>query len=118
LKRAIRHTVDPRTPDIRYSTSQTIEVQGEIGLLVHTQVKATMRNATYDVKVAFTKNNLVACSCTCQAGSMGEERIVCVHILPILFQLTQLTYFGMGQHILIEISNATQQMTYNNNEEK
>jgi hypothetical protein len=105
MRRFVRHGIDPRTPDIRHAYGHIIEENGEIGLSHNHQIKASMRSEIYNVHVAFTKNDLVTCSCNCLAGSMGEEQIVCVHILPVLFQLTQILYFGMGQHILIEASN-------------
>jgi SWIM zinc finger len=83
-----------------------------------------MKSDTYDVKVAITKNDLMTCSCTCRAGSIDEEQIVCVHILPVLFQMTQILYFGMSQHILVEMANclnSIQQepmLTSNNEQEK
>jgi hypothetical protein len=105
LRRAVRHGIDPRTPDIRHARGHIIEEKGEIGLSLHHQVKASMRQEIYQIQVAFTSSGLVTCSCNCKAGSMGEEQIVCVHILPVLFQLTQVLYFGMSQHIQIEASN-------------
>jgi hypothetical protein len=60
---------------------------------------------------------LHVCSCTCRCGSLGIEKVVCVHILPVLFQIGQLMFMGMSEHILVESSNAFAGNYCNDNEE-
>jgi DDE superfamily endonuclease len=55
-----------------------------------------MNQVTYNSKVAFTKNEIVACSCDCQAGNT-----VCVHILPMIYKLTQTLFEGLSEHLLL-----------------
>jgi hypothetical protein len=64
-----------------------------------------MKTTIYNTKVAFTGSKLIACSCDCKAGSFGIERVLCVHVLPILFQVCQLMHMALSEHILIELSN-------------
>jgi predicted DNA-binding protein YlxM (UPF0122 family) len=106
-KRAVRHAMDPRSIDIRKCTGFVIDVEEEqqIGLVLEHKVKASMKTTIYNTKIALTKTTLLACSCTCKAGSSGKEQVVCVHILPVLFQLGQLMWRGMSEHMLVEISN-------------
>ena len=66
-------------------------------------VPASMKDDIYDVEVAVTSDELIACSCTCQAGSQGSNRAVCVHILPVLLSFTIAIINALGQNILIEL---------------
>ena len=50
-----------------------------------------------------TTNDLVCYKCSCNIGSTGNERVVCVHILPVLYLLSMLLSGGLAQHILIEL---------------
>ena len=47
---------------------------------------------------------LVACECTCECGSQGNERVTCVHILPVAFQLTIFMVACLAENILLELS--------------
>jgi hypothetical protein len=105
LKRAIRHAMDPKAHDIRASKWFVIQEDGELGLVIQHKVKASMKSTIYNTHVAFTGNKLIACSCDCKAGSFWIERVLCVHVLPILFQVCQLMHMALSEHILIELSN-------------
>jgi hypothetical protein len=61
-----------------------------------------MKDACYDVEVAFTKNELVCCKCNCKAGCDGIERGVCVHILPLVLLFLIFLLNGFVEHILVE----------------
>ena len=87
-KRACRHAMDPKSVDIFFANGNIIIYKNKTGLLVHHEVRASMKNEKYSVSVAFTSETIVACSCTCKAGSSRNEKTVCVHILPVLFQIT------------------------------
>jgi SWIM zinc finger len=107
--RTVRHGMDPQQTNIRLCVGNIIEDEdkqnGSVGLHLQHQVKASMKNDAYQVQLAFSTSDLIACRCTCRAGSMGTEKIVCVHILPVLFQIGQLMFQGMSEQILIESSN-------------
>ena len=60
-------------------------------------------NTMYASTVALTKDDLVATSCTCKAGSHGLEQGVCVHSLPLILQLILLLVDGLANHILVEL---------------
>ena len=57
----------------------------------------------YASSVAVTQNSLAATSCTCKAGSHGLDRGVCVHNLPLIFQLILLLVDGLANHNLVEL---------------
>ena len=65
-----------------------------------------MKNEIHNVSLAFINETIIACACTCKAGSFGAEKIVCVHILPVLLQVTHFLFKYMAESILIELANA------------
>jgi predicted transcriptional regulator len=105
-KRAVRHAMDPKSIDICTCSGQVFETENnKIGLVTTHKVKASMKQAVYNVQVALTSTDLLACTCTCKAGSVDQEKIVCVHILPVMFQIGQIMWKGLSKHLLVEISN-------------
>jgi hypothetical protein len=96
--------MDPRTPGILSATGKLICYDGEMGFMIMHQVRASMKSSLYDVMVSFTRKGIIACSCTCKAGSQGVERVVCVHILPVIFQMTLLMHDGLANHCLYELA--------------
>ena len=79
------------------------EKDKSMGLVLENVIPASMKDAEYNVKTAFTKNELIACKCDCHAGGHNDERVVCVHILPLIYQLTMLLDDGLAEHLLIEL---------------
>ena len=59
----------------------------------------------YVVQTAVTEKVLMCAACDCKIGGEKSERIVCVHTLPLLYQLSLLLADGLAQHTLIELSN-------------
>jgi len=62
-----------------------------------------MKAAKYNTYAVFSSQGLIACKCNCQCGAAGGEAIVCVHILPLIFQLTLLLVEGLAENILLEL---------------
>jgi hypothetical protein len=60
---------------------------------------------TYNVSVCFSSETIHSCECSCQCGSQQDERILCVHILPVLFQISRLTFECFAEHILVELAS-------------
>lgn len=102
LKRALRHALDFETFNINSGLGSVVSYKQTTGLMVQQKVKASMRANIYETQVLFTKDELVACSCTCQSGSQNNQRVVCVHILPIIYKITLLLYRGLSDHMLVE----------------
>ena len=80
---------------------------GEIAMILKSQITASMRNAKYQPMAAVTCNgHLSAAKCDCKAGSARPtDRGVCVHILPMLLQLSLLLFDGLAQNLLVELSH-------------
>jgi hypothetical protein len=103
LKRTLRHClIDFETFNIKNGTASVIKYKDKTGLLLQQKVRASMRANIYDTQVIFTRNEIVACSCTCQSGDQNDQRIVCVHVLPIIYKITLLLYRGLAEHLLVE----------------
>jgi hypothetical protein len=105
VKRAIRHYDDPETLPIFEAKASVIRYHGEIGFYINHSIKASMKQDVYNVEVSFTMKKIIACKCSCKAGSSSNEKIICVHILPILLQLGQQVFDGLADHILVEFTS-------------
>lgn len=111
LKRSVRHILDPGTQcigDAKFVFGY-FEEKPCLVILGHT-VKASMKNDEYCVECAFTEDDLVACTCACKAGcknqglqKLGADRILCVHGLVPLVQLSQLLFESLAQDLLFEL---------------
>ena len=76
---------------------------GSIGLLLKNLIPASMKKVEYHAFAAFTSKDLLACKCSCKCGGEGDEAIVCVHILPLIFLLSLLLTEGLAENILLEL---------------
>ena len=118
LNRCLRHVFDTKSESIINKKATLFvcvgesECENKVGIVLQNNIPASMKSNIYDVEVAVTKDDLMACRCDCQSGGTGNERVACVHVLPVLYQLTMLLYGGLAQHILIELSQR-----WNNNVE-
>ena len=105
LKRCLRHSFDPKAmPIMEQKASLFIHNKdGEMGMVLENKIPASMKDVEYDVSLAFTSKDLLATRCECQAGGEKSERVVCVHALPVLYQLTMLLDDGLAEHLLVEL---------------
>ena len=58
----------------------------------------------YSPEVAITNDSLLYCACSCECGGRGDERAVCVHVLPLLYKISLLLVDGLAEHILLELN--------------
>ena len=86
------------------STFHLFREDGEIGVIYNNKVPASMKSDTYDVEVSSSKQGLIGAKFSCREGSVGSERVTCVHICPVLFQLTLILCDGLAEHILLEFT--------------
>lgn len=106
LKRAVRHAMDPEGCSIMSSNCYIVECQDTIGIHISHIVKASMKKEAYRTNVSFTTStDILAVSCTCKSGSINDEKIICVHVLPVLLQLAILLFDGLSEHLLCELAN-------------
>ena len=66
-------------------------------------VPASMNQNKSDVLLAFSSDELMACKCDYKYRGEGGQKIICVHILPIIFQLSLLVVEGLAENILLEL---------------
>ena len=74
-------------------------------MLLQNKIPASMKQQYYDVSVIFSKKGILACECDCKSGSKGLDKVVCVHVLPVLMQFVVLLIEDLGESILIELCN-------------
>jgi hypothetical protein len=107
LERCARHGLDPRMDSMFDNTASIVQLEdGSLGLYVNSKVPASMKKDVYDVSVVHTATDLLACecSCNCKIGSKGDDRVVCVHICPLPYKVTELLLEDLSEHILLELT--------------
>jgi hypothetical protein len=104
MKRANRHSMDPRCPSVLSNTGAIRKIDGAVCLEIRGGMSASMKKDVYDTRVCITIDSLVACSCTCKAGSQGIERIACVHVPAKIQQFSHFCLDGFVEHALVELS--------------
>jgi hypothetical protein len=105
-KRAVRHAYDLKTDPLDVKALGAIFKYGEkgTGLMITHSVSPSFRQDTlYSVRVAITAQDLLGAECTCRAGALGDDRHICVHILPVILQLSILLYNGFAENFLVEL---------------
>lgn len=87
------------------NTAQIIQLPDEsIGMAIEAHVPALVKDNIYTATAVFMGDNLLCAECNCKSGSKDDDKVVCIHILPILYKLTQLLYEDLAEHILIELA--------------
>ena len=103
LKRSARHVVDPNMADISDVTCRLFSYNNEVGLEFGSNVAASMKGCTYYAQVAFTPTKLLCCGCSCPIGAENNERITCVHNLPLVLKQSLLLMDGLAENLLLEL---------------
>ena len=104
LRRCARHAMDCNARSLINTDAKIFQRKdGSVGILLQNKVPASMKDKTYNTYAAFTAKDLVSCKCSCHCGASGDEAVVCVHILPLIFQLTLLLMEGLSENILLEL---------------
>ena len=104
LARCVRHAFDSKMPQIDKEMSKLIMHNGEIGISLTSNVPASMKSEIYRTEIVATPTHILCCRCTCQCGSQDNERVVCVHNLPLLLKLSVFIGECLGEHILLELA--------------
>jgi hypothetical protein len=113
LKRCLRHAMDSNAIDIWESKVTVARVEGVICLVLEHQVRASMKTDVYDVIACFNMDTISACQCSCKCGSNDDERVLCIHILPAVYQIALLIFDGLGEHLLVELASYISVMNAN-----
>jgi len=103
LKRAVRHAIDPRMPNFMNDQIEIGIRDNNLYFNINGQVRASMKSALYNTRVAFSKQALLACTCSCQSGCEKENRHACIHVLAKAYQLTIALYDGLAENLLVEL---------------
>jgi hypothetical protein len=102
---AVRHGMDPQCPSILREKVIITTYNNKVALLVKHMGKSSMKAESYNVTLSLTTAEMIACSCLCKAGSVGIDQVMFVHILPVLFSLSQLLLDGLAGHLLGELAS-------------
>ena len=102
-----RHALDSRVPSLDKHTALLILHEGSVGIQLNAAIPASMKKRVYECGVVTTVKDILCCQCSCQSGSKGEKKQVCIHILPLLFLLTLLLFEDLAEHILLELAVCT-----------
>jgi hypothetical protein len=103
--RTLQHSCDPQAESILSSYGHIVLYDNDPCFFVHHRVRASMRNEVYDADVCFDNKNIVGCGCNCKAGGENKEKVVCVHIPPIIYQMSLLLFDGLADNIIVELSH-------------
>lgn len=105
LKRCLCHSFDPKCPPLMETTATTFirNKEDNVGLVLNNKITASMKDVEYEVSTTFTKNDLLATKYGCHADSHDKERVLCVHTLPLIYQLIMFLDDGLAEHILVEL---------------
>ena len=75
--------------------------------MLKNMVLSSIKYAVYNVKAAFTGKQLLKAGCQCHVGGDDKGRAVCVHTLPILYQLTMFLDDGLAKIILVAVLSSS-----------
>jgi hypothetical protein len=105
LSRMVHHAFDSRiTPMEHCSAKLIVDMHGTVGIQIKSLIPASMKQSIYETEVAATLIHILCCKCSCQSGSRGEERVVCVHTYVRLYLLSILLHEDLAEHILLELA--------------
>jgi hypothetical protein len=105
LVRCVRHATCSQTDKVKKTTCHVVDFDRNPCLLVHHRMRASMKQNIYRCSICFNEETIIACMCDCKAGCEGNGRVVCVHILPIIYQITLLLFDELAHDILVEYAN-------------
>ena len=94
VQRCARHAVDARALNLirlQHGSFFMNKEKNEIGLKLKNAMPSSMKTDIYETEVAITAGgDLLACSCTCCSGASktSNNKVACVHVLPVLYMFT------------------------------
>ena len=85
-----------------------VEIEnGEIVLVLKNKISASMKDNMYNATVAFNGSSIIAASYDFLAGAYNViDRVVCVHILSLIYLHILLLDDGLAEHLLIQLSSS------------
>lgn len=114
LARCVRHGHDPKMQSLFCNSADIVKLNdGSIGMILKMKVPASMKTQVYETTIAITANDLLATECSCRSGSKDSDRVVCIHNLPVAYNVTELLYDGLAEHILLELASCISSLCEN-----
>ena len=115
--RRIRHSLDTKTPSILCAHGSVFQHRGEVGFAIRHRISPSFKDGMYSVTSAFTASSFLAAECDCKAGpectktastgtsSSDSGKHICVHCLPVLYQLTILLMECLAEHTIVTFAS-------------
>ena len=99
LEQCGKHALDPKDYPLlkRQATIFWNTDFAQLGIKFLNTIPASMSGKQYPVQCAVTNSNIICCSCSFKSGS-EKNKIVCVHFLPVCFQLSILLSEVLAEH--------------------
>jgi hypothetical protein len=85
---------------------------GEVGIHYSLAIPVSMKNSVYCSEIAVTPTKLLCCKCLCHCGGQGNEQILCVYKLPLLFLLTSLLFGALTENMLCDLAACLRATTW------
>ena len=87
VERCGHHALDPRGPQLLDTNARLFNYKGELVILLSNKIQPSMISSTYTVTAGVTKDDIIFLHCNCDSGGRGDQQVVCVHVLPVLYRL-------------------------------
>lgn len=107
IRSCLRHANDPRARSILHEDITVFEHDGEVGMFLQNVMPPSMdTNNEYFTRLAFSSTKIYCAECECDCSGKGTEddRNICVHSLPLIYQLSRAFHEGIGVHFLIALA--------------
>ena len=119
MRRCIRHSLDTKTPSILCAHGSVFQHRGEVGFAIRHQISPSFKDGMYSYYVtsALIASSVLAAKCDCKAGpectktastgtsSSDSGTHICVHCLPVLYQLTMLLMECLAEHTIVTFAS-------------
>lgn len=106
LERCVRHGHDPKMQSLFYNSTDIVKLaDGSLGLVIKTKVSASMKAQVYKTAIAISAMDMLATECSCRSGSKDDDRVVCVHNLPVAYKVMELLLDGLAEHFLLKLAS-------------
>ena len=85
LVRCPWHDLDPKK-ELQIKTVVSIFLyNGKLNFILKNEIHSSMDKGDYNTEVAVMSNTILCCRCSCNSGCEKNKRVVCVHVLSVLF---------------------------------
>jgi hypothetical protein len=103
LKHAVWHASDPGRKNFQDAKVQLGIHSNKLCAKISHACRASMKRCNYRMVVAFREDEIVACKCECQRGTRGDNKHLCVHIIPKIYEHVLSLFVYLSGKLCIEL---------------